>query len=180
MAQAQENSTRRSNYPKDRASRAAIAGHPLHPMLVPFPITLLLAALAADIGFWLSQDFFWARASLWLLGAGVCFAVAAAVLGLIDFLSLPAARQGHWGWLHGLGNGAALLLALINLAYRWTNPAEAIVPTGLVLSLLVAVILFVTAWAGGELVYRLGIGQFPSAAKASRAPERRQTGAPQA
>ncbi len=52
-------------------STAAIAGHPLHAMLIPFPIAFLLGALAADLAAWGTGDAFWTRAALWLAGAGV-------------------------------------------------------------------------------------------------------------
>jgi uncharacterized membrane protein len=74
-------------------STAAIAGHPIHPMLIPFPFTLLFAALASDIGYWLTADAFWARASLWLVGAGIVTALLAAVFGAIDFFTLPRVRS---------------------------------------------------------------------------------------
>lgn len=48
-------------------STVAIAGHPLHPLTVIFPIAFLAAALGTDLGYWLTEDFFWARASLWLI-----------------------------------------------------------------------------------------------------------------
>lgn len=140
-------------------SRAAIAGHPIHPMLVPFPIAFLVAAFASDLNFWCTGDAFWARASLWLAGAGLVTGLAAAVTGLIDFLSIPRAREGQVGWIHFLGNVAVLLLTLWNVLHRLDDPASAVLPLGIILSGIVTLILLVTGWMGGELAYRFKIGQ---------------------
>ena len=63
-----------------------IAGHPIHPMLIPFPIAFFVATLAADIAFSQSGDPFWITAGRWLLGAGLVTAALAAIAGLTDFL----------------------------------------------------------------------------------------------
>lgn len=138
-------------------SRAALFGHPLHPMVIPFPIAFLVGALGADLAHWGTGDPFWARAALWLVGVGLLMGALAALLGLIDFLSIGRARAHAMGWIHALGNAAALLLSLLNWLIRLGDPA-AVLPWGLVLSALVAAILGVTGWAGGELSYRQRIG----------------------
>ena len=68
-------------------SIASIAGHPLHPMLVPFPIAFFVTTFVCDLAFWRTGVSFWASASLWLLGAGLVMAALAVVMGLIDVLS---------------------------------------------------------------------------------------------
>jgi uncharacterized membrane protein len=140
-------------------STAAVAGHPIHPMLVVFPIAFLVAALATDLAFWGTNDPFWARASTWLLGAGVVMGVLAAVAGLIEFLTISRVRSLAAGWIHFLGNAAAILLALANLLYRIDEGLGAgVIPFGLILSAVVVAILLVTGWLGGELVFRHRIG----------------------
>lgn len=138
-------------------SRAAIAGHPLHPVVLPFPFVFLTSTLVSDALLLFTGDGFWARASLYGLLAGLVTGVLAAILGLIDFSSIRAARSHRVGWLHGVGNLVVLLLAAINLVTRWGQP-EAITPLPLVLSLLSTLLLGVTGWAGGELAYRHKIG----------------------
>jgi uncharacterized membrane protein len=145
-------------------SRVAIAGHPIHPMLVSFPIAFLVGAFASDLNFWCTGDAFWARASLWLAGAGLVTGLAAAVTGLIDFLSISRAREGQAGWIHLIGNAAVLLLTLWNVLHRLGDPASAVLPLGIILSGVVALILFVTGWMGGELAYRYKIGQIDGSA----------------
>jgi uncharacterized membrane protein len=139
-------------------STAAILRHPVHPMLVPFPLAFLVGTLATDLAFWGTDDAFFARASLWLVGAGVVTGLIAAGVGLVDFLTIARVREHAMGWIHALGNAAALTLSLVSWLLRLGDPASAIVPWGLTLSLVVAAILGITGWAGGELSYRHRIG----------------------
>ena len=139
-------------------SRAAIAGHPIHPALIPFPIAFLIGVLASDLGYWWSADPFWARASLWLVGAGLVMGALAAVFGIVDFLTIGWAREHSAGWVHAIGNGAALALTLVSLLLRQSDAAAAVLPWGLALSALITLIIAVTGYTGGELAYRHMIG----------------------
>lgn len=139
-------------------STAALAGHPLHPMVIPFPIAFLVGALLTDIAYWQTADSFWARASLWLVGAGLVTGLMAAILGLVDFLTIERVRAHTAGWIHFIGNAVALVLALISLLLRRGDPEAAVLPWGLALSAVIAIILAVTGWYGGELAYRHKIG----------------------
>jgi uncharacterized membrane protein len=145
-------------YTTGARSTAAIGGHPIHPMLVPLPIGFLVGALLSDLAFWRTGDPFWARASLWLVAAGVVSALAAAVFGLIDFATIPRARAHAAGWVHFLGNLAAVGLSAVSWFLRARDAEAAVVPVGLILSLLVGGILLVTGWMGGELSYRYLVG----------------------
>jgi uncharacterized membrane protein len=142
-------------------SVASIGGHPMHPALVSFPIAFLVGALATDVAFASTRDPFWARVSLWLLGAGVLTGLASAVLGLIDFVAIQRVRSTAAGWVHFLGNVAAVGLALANWLMRTGNVEQRLLPWGLVFSALTTAILIVTGWLGGELSYRHGIGVHP-------------------
>lgn len=135
-------------------STVAIAGHPLHPLLVTFPIAFLTGVLATDLGYWLTQDLFWARASFWLLGAGIVTGIIAAVTGLMDFLRISRVRQHSAGWVHMIGNLVAIALSLINFGLRWGSRTSVILPTGIIISLIVAAALGITGWYGAELIYR--------------------------
>lgn len=135
-------------------STASIAGHPLHPMLIPFPIAFFVFAFLCDLVFWRTGDTFWATAALWLLGTGLVMAALAAVFGLIDFLGEPRIRALNDAWWHAGGNVLAVLIALYNWYMRYTSGDTAILPTGLLLSLIVVCILLFTGWKGWNLVYR--------------------------
>ena len=136
-------------------STVAVAGHPLHPLIVLFPIAFLVAAAGADIGYWLTKgDFFWARASLWLIGAGLVTSLPAVLTGLLDFLRIERVRKRKAGWAHLLLNVAALGLSAINFVVRLGDPAGKILFLGLTLSVIVATILGLSGWYGAELIYR--------------------------
>ena len=139
-------------------STIAIAGHPLHPMLIPFPIAFLIAVFGADLAAWATGDPFWARAALWLSGAGVLTAALAALVGLIEFVTIERARVHRVGWVHALGAGSIVILATLSWLLRMGNPLAATLPWALVLSALITGLLLVVGWAGGELPYRHMIG----------------------
>ncbi len=135
-------------------STVAIAGHPIHPILVQFPISFLVGALLTDVAFWVTDDTFWGRASFWLILAGLVGGIAAALTGILDFLRIKRVRKRTAGWAHLILNVTALVLATVNLVLRWNNPIAAILPWGVALSAIVASVLGVSGWYGGELVYR--------------------------
>ncbi|NJL85072.1 MAG: DUF2231 domain-containing protein [Leptolyngbyaceae cyanobacterium SM1_1_3] len=139
-------------------SSVAIFGHPIHPVIVIFPIAFLSGVAGTDLGYWLTQDFFWARAGIWLLGVGVLSAVAAAITGMADFINIPRVRQRRAGWAHIALNAGALLLSIINFGLRFGNPADRILPLGLILSWTVSVLLMASGWFGGELMFRHKVG----------------------
>jgi FtsP/CotA-like multicopper oxidase with cupredoxin domain/uncharacterized membrane protein len=156
---------------------AAVSGHPLHPVLIPFPVAFLVGALGADLALWATGEPFWARAGLWLTGAGAWLGLLAAIPGLIDFATIDRARVHRIGWVHALGNGAVLALAMANWLLRLGDPVAAVLPWGLVLSALAAGLLAVTGWVGGELAYRhmvgvTGHGHHPRLKQASDGPDR--------
>lgn len=144
-------------------STAKIGDHPIHPLLVPFPIALLVATLACDIIFLASGNPFWAGAAAWSLGAGVIMGAIAAVAGLTDFLGNGRIRALRDAWQHFLGNAVVLVLAFANLYMRWSAPAvdTMVVPWGVVLSAATAGLLVYTGWKGGNLVYRHRVGVGP-------------------
>lgn len=137
---------------------AQIAGHPIHPMLVGFPISFFVATLVCDLVFWRAGLEGWALASQWLLGAGLVMAALAAVAGLTDVLGDQRIRNIGDVWLHAGGNVLVVLLELYNLYSRCTQGSAAIVPTGLVISLIVVGILLFTGWKGWGMVYKHRVG----------------------
>jgi uncharacterized membrane protein len=139
-------------------STAQIAGHPIHPMLVPIPIACFVGALLTDIAYVVSAEIMWANFSAWLLIVGVIFGVLAAVAGLTDFLGNRQVRTQAPAWPHLIGNAVALILAIVNALIHTRDAWTSVWPTGLILSVVTVLILPVTGWLGWALVYRDGVG----------------------
>lgn len=136
----------------------AIAGHPIHPMLVPFPIACFTLALLTDIAYWRTSNLMWLHFSEWLLFAGLVLGVVAAVAGAIDFLASSEIRAQAPAWPHAIGNLIALILAFVNNLVHTGDGWTAVMPYGLILSALTVLILLVTGWLGGSMVYRHAVG----------------------
>lgn len=139
-------------------STVHVLGHPVHPMLIPFPIAFLIGAAVTDLVYVVSEDGFWADVSLWLLMAGLLTGAGAALVGLVDFLTIEQARRHLSGWIHLYGNLLVLVLAVVNWIPRIDEPSSFVAPWGLTISLVTAALLAVTGWTGGELSYRHRIG----------------------
>jgi uncharacterized membrane protein len=142
-------------------STAKIAGHPIHPMLVSIPIACFVGTLVTDIAYAVTTDMKWADMSAWLLTVGLFVSVLVVLAGLADFLGDRRVRKLKAAWLHGLGNGLALALSIVNVFVHSRDAYTSVVPTGLILSAVVVLILGFTAWQGGTLVFRHGVGVRP-------------------
>lgn len=139
-------------------SRAKLFGHPIHPMLIPFPLGLFITSLVFDVVYLLTDNGKWSEIAFWMIAAGVIGGLLAAVFGLIDWLAIPsgtrAKRIGLW---HGAGNVVVVVLFIVSWLLRADAPGEpGAIP--IVLSLLGVGLAGLTGWLGGELVDRLGVG----------------------
>jgi uncharacterized membrane protein len=139
-------------------STASIGSHPIHPMLVSFPIACFVGTLLTDIAYWRSANQMWANFSAWLVSVGVVIGVLAAIAGLIDFMGDRRVRDASAAWIHGIGNALAMVLAILNMFVHSRDGWTSVVPWGLTLSALVVLILLVTGWMGWSLVYRHRVG----------------------
>lgn len=142
-------------------STARIAGHPIHPMLVPFPIACFAGTLLTDITYWRTADIMWSNFSAWLLTIGLIMGGLAALAGLIDFLGSRSVRAQAPAWPHMLGNILVLGLSLLNAFIHSRDAWTSVVPTGLILSAVVVLIMLVTGWLGWSMVYRHKVGVAP-------------------
>jgi uncharacterized membrane protein len=148
------------------ASPASIAGHPLHPMLIPFPIALWTFSFVADV-IYLWRDnptSAWRSIAYYTLLAGCIGAVAAAVPGIVDYFSIKDRKVSNIAAWHARINILALLIFAASFYLRtgsgsrmvsgsWTIPA--------VLSLIGVLLIGVSGWLGGELVYKHGVSVEP-------------------
>lgn len=144
--------------PAATRSVVAIASHPLHAVAVNFPIAYLTGALASDLGFWWTGDPFWARVSLWLTGAGFFMGAIAAVFGTLEFLLVKEIRRFVSSWSHFLAGITLLAIAAANWWGRLHDPTGAVLPWGLVLSVVSASAVAWAGWLGGKLVFDHNIG----------------------
>lgn len=142
------------------SSRAAIGEHPLHPVLVDFPIAFLTAALLTDLLYWRTGTAQWADFSFWLILGGWLGGLFAVATGLIDFLSIERARTLSAGWLHFLATDLAIFISTFNLVARLPDHQGAVLPAGLVHSGVVAVLLVIAGGLGGQLVFHHWIGVY--------------------
>lgn len=140
------------------SSTAQIARRPIHPMLVPFPIVCFIGALVTDIAYYATAEITWADFSSWFLVVGVITGALAAIAGLIDFFGNRLIRDQAPAWPHLIGNLLALILAFFNMLIHQRDGWTAVVPTGLILSIIVVLILPITGWLGWAMVYRRGVG----------------------
>ncbi|WP_246668359.1 MULTISPECIES: DUF2231 domain-containing protein [Bradyrhizobium] len=140
------------------ASTARIGTHPIHPMLVPFPIACFVGALVTDVAYWQTAEMQWANFSAWLLFAGLIMGGFAAIAGLIDFFSNRLIRDLPYAWFHMIGNVIVMLLALFNAFVHSRDAWTSVVPTGLVLSMLTVLVMLCMGWLGWAMVYRYRVG----------------------
>jgi len=141
-------------------SKVAIFQHPLHPMVVVFPVSFLITVLFTDLAFWWRGEVFWAEVSFWLLVAGFALGVLAALLGMADFFLMREVRRHVTGWSHFIAGIMTLALAGTNLQLRWADPVAAVLPWGVVVSAMLLMLVLVTGWLGGTLTFRHGIGTY--------------------
>lgn len=139
-------------------SRISFRGHPIHPTLVHFPVALLLSAVASDVAYFFTQDPFWLRASIWLIGIGALGGWVAALVGMIELVVTRAIRHLITGWNHGILAVAMLSLATFNWMIRIEAPIELVHPAGLYMSLLTAMMILLASVYGGQLVYEHAVG----------------------
>jgi uncharacterized membrane protein len=135
-----------------------IAGHPVHPMLIVFPLGLLATAVIFDIITLSTSDGKWSTMAWYMIAAGIIGGLLAAVFGLIDWIGIPSnTRAKAVGLWHGGLNVLVVLLFAVSWLLRRPEPAS---PSSLALTLSFAavIIAMVAGWFGGELVDRLGVG----------------------
>lgn len=139
-------------------SRVKLLGHPIHPMLIPFPIASFTLAAIFDAVYFMTGNSDWARASFLLIPAGLIGGALAIVFGLIDFFAIPKrTRAKRIATYHAVGNVAMMMLFLLSFVTRLIEPAAPPLLAG-GLAWVGAGLGTITGWLGGELVDRLAVG----------------------
>lgn len=139
-------------------SRAKLLGHPVHQMLIVFPLGLLAMAVIFDVIRLVTGSTGLGIASHYMIAAGVVSGLVAAIFGVIDWSAIPSGtRAKSVGTWHGVGNVVVVLLFAGSWWIRLVDPANPPM-LAFVLAVVGAVLSLATAWLGGELVDRLGVG----------------------
>ncbi|MCK9469365.1 MAG: DUF2231 domain-containing protein [Porticoccaceae bacterium] len=154
--------------PEPILSKMSIRGHPLHPVLIHFPVAALIGLVATDLAFLVTNDGFWARAGLWLAGVGALGGWISGLAGLVDLISVARIRRLIAAWSHAVLAVMLLSLATLNWLLRVEagtvqdsalhSGAAQILPWGLYLSVLTALLISMTGILGGQLVYEYAVG----------------------
>ena len=140
-------------------SKVKLMGHPIHPMLIVFPLGLLAASLGFDIGYLKTGNPEFAIVSYWAISAGIIGGLLAAIFGLADWWAIPSnTRAKAIGLWHGVGNVVVVLLFVGSWILRYSVPGYLPQNSAVLLSCLGVGLALVTGWLGGELVGRLGVG----------------------
>lgn len=138
------------------ATPASVAKHPIHPMLVVFPIGLWVFSLVSDLIFVLgSGNAVWNDLAYYTMAGGLVGALLAALPGLIDFLSLAEPRVKKIGTWHMIPNLLAVALFAVSLWLRTrTAPGDSL---PIALSVIGIALIGLSGWLGGEMVYVHGV-----------------------
>ena len=140
-------------------SRLKLAGHAVHPMLIPLPLGMFLGTLIFDVAYLITDDLQFATVSFFTAVLAAVGGVAAAATGAVDLNNIPkGTRAKRVGLVHAIGNDIVIGLFALSafLRYRVDDYEPSVL--ALALTLAGAGISFVTGWLGGELVERLGVG----------------------
>jgi uncharacterized membrane protein len=142
----------------DTSSVIAVAGHPIHAMMVTFPIALTLSTLGCDVFYWWTADPFWPRVALWASGFGFWLGILAGIAGSAELLLVPGIRKRAASWTHAVAAVMLLSVAGMNWGVRIGDPEGVVLPLGLGLSVLASMFVGLAGWHGGKLVFDHGIG----------------------
>lgn len=140
----------------DLRSTARPRSRPLHNMPVSFSAAYFTAALVTDLVYCQIPDVLWERFSIWLITAGLVMAGLAAIAYVIDLAG--GIEVDRPAWPRVAGYALAVVLSLFNAFIHSRDGYTAVVPTGLMLSGLVIVVLLLTAWVGTALANRYRVG----------------------
>jgi uncharacterized membrane protein len=150
----------------------SVKGHPTHPMLIPLPIGLWVFALVADAAYRLGEhSAAWLTVAFYCIVGGVVGALLAAHPGFVDLFSIHEPATRNVGLTHMALNLLAVLVFAFNGYQRWRTPDHS---GHAWLTLVGIVIIGVSGWLGGDLVYKrhVGIDMHPEGRR-QPGPERR-------
>lgn len=141
------------------ASPASVAKHPIHPMLIVFPIGLWIFSLVSDLILLSGGSTVWDDVAFYTMAGGIVGALLAAIFGFIDWRSLTEPRVKRIGTAHMILNLLAVAIFAMDLWLRTVLGSGATLP--IVLSVTGVVVLAISGWLGGSMVYVHGVAVEP-------------------
>lgn len=129
-----------------RESGVANFTGPLYLFLFPVPVVCFIGAMITDIAYANAAFLMWLHFSEWLIAAGLAFGALAALVLIIEYIARPAMRDG-FGWGHLALFFAALVVELFNAFVHAIDGYTAVVPTGMTLSVIGAILAYLAAGA---------------------------------
>jgi len=142
-------------------SKARIGGHPIHPMLIPFPLALWTTSFATDVLFYFHRNSTLLYVAKYLIAAGILGAAAAAIPGIIDWAAIKdreVKKVANW---HARLNIVALIIFCVSLYFRLGRNGELVgrhLTIPFLLSLVGVILISISGYLGGDLAYRYGMG----------------------
>ena len=145
-------------------SKAKILGHPAHPILIVFPLGLLVTSVIFDIIHLFTGNGYWSEIAFWMLVGGLIGGIIAGFAGFIDWAAIPeGTRAKRIGLFHSIGNVVVLVLFGFGWVFRLYAPLRNPPVFALICSALGLILGAYTAWLGGEMVDRQGNGVYDGA-----------------
>jgi uncharacterized membrane protein len=150
-------------------------GHPIHPMLIPFPIALWIFSLVADLIYLWRGNPVWEWVAFYALAGGIVGALLAAVFGIIDYFSIKDRKVSSIAAWHVRINVLALLVFAASFYLRTASGAHMVdesltIPVGL--SVVGVILITISGWLGGELVFKHGVAVNPQYDREAEAREK--------
>jgi uncharacterized membrane protein len=141
-------------------SHASIRNHPIHPMLVAFPIGLWILSLLCDIAYHAGpHNPFWKGMAFFSMLVGTLGAIAAAIPGFIDYVAIRDLQVKRVAMIHMILNLVIVVLFIFNLGMRFSAPADPDQQLfATILSVIGVLLMAASGWLGGSLVYIYHVG----------------------
>ena len=136
---------------------AARPGYALYPVAVAVPTLCFIGTLLTDFAYWKSAEMMWADFSAWLVSTGVVFGFIALIVWIVDLIRGPFVRAQLPAWPYAVANLVALVLGTLNMLVHTRDAWTSVVPWGLTLSAVVAVLVVVAGWMGRTAALREAI-----------------------
>jgi len=145
------------NLTETRGSPGVWPRPPLHPTLMAVPTTCLVGALLTDITYSETAEMMWANFSAWLISAGVVLGWLTCIAGVVDLVGRRYATAPVRGAVYAVGILVVMILATFNMLIHTRDAWTSVVPWGVSLSAITAVILICTTVIGWMALYRRNV-----------------------